>query len=387
MAKVKGEGSVVQLERDKPKGKCRKWQLRVPVGLDPRTGKYRTRTRRVAGTYTEAKAALRSFIAEVEGDRVQTRSGTTFEGQCARFMEQRRLSGSFAASTLAKNESNLKIACRHIGRADFAKVTPDMLNDMYAALLAGDTPSGRPAGGSYVRLVHKTVSLVYKKAVREGLVSENPCDRATPPREDSEPRRALKPQQVAALMAELDPAEETDAAYYLAIALGLRRGEVCGLSWGDVDLDDMSVSVRHSYDVYGNLKSPKTEAGARMLPLSSEVADALRRHREAQEARGVEISPESPVVLDGDGKRLKPDTMGYRWSRDRAALGLEGWKLHELRHSYLTMLAVAGVHPKVMQELAGHSSCAITMDIYTHVNMDSKRQAADTLAKALAAVA
>lgn len=386
MAKVTGEGSIVQLEKDKPKGKCRKWQLRVPVGLDPRTGKYRTRTRRVAGTYTEAKAALRAFIAEIEGDRAPTRSGTTFEGQCARFMEQRRLSGAFAASTLAKNESNLKVACRHIGKCDFAKVTPDMLNEMYAALLAGDTTSGAPAGGSYVRLVHKTVSLVYKQAIKEGLVSENPCGRATPPREDSEPRRALRPQQVAALMAELDPAEEADMAYYLAISLGLRRGEVCGLSWGDVDLEDMSVSVLRSYDVYGNLKSPKTAAGVRLLPLSPEVAGALRRHREAQEARGLDVAPESPVVLNGPGERLKPDTMGWWWRRDRAGLGLEGWKLHELRHSYLTMLAVAGVHPKVMQELAGHSSCAITMDIYTHVNMDSKRQAADTLSKALASV-
>ena len=72
MAKVTGEGSIIQMEKDKPKSKCRKWQLRVPVGLDPRTGKYKTRTRRVNGmTYTKAKKALRDFIEgnfKVEGD-------------------------------------------------------------------------------------------------------------------------------------------------------------------------------------------------------------------------------------------------------------------------------------------------------------------------------
>lgn len=91
MAKVIGEGTIVQLEKDKPKSKCRKWQLRVPVGLDPRTGKYKTRTRRVNDmTYTQAKKALRDFIEEIEDDRVWKRTGTTFEECAADFMEPAR---------------------------------------------------------------------------------------------------------------------------------------------------------------------------------------------------------------------------------------------------------------------------------------------------------
>ena len=79
MAEVKGQGSIIQLEKDKPKSKCRKWQLRASVGMDPRTGKYKTRTRRFSGTYTQAKAALREFIAEIEDNRVHVRAGTTFK--------------------------------------------------------------------------------------------------------------------------------------------------------------------------------------------------------------------------------------------------------------------------------------------------------------------
>ena len=100
MAKVIGEGTIVQLEKDKPKSKCRKWQLRVPVGLDPRTGKYKTRTRRVNDmTYTQAKKALRDFIEEIEDDRVWKRTGTTFEECAADFMERRDLSGEFSQNT------------------------------------------------------------------------------------------------------------------------------------------------------------------------------------------------------------------------------------------------------------------------------------------------
>ena len=77
--------------------------------------------------------------------------------------------------------------------------------------------------------------------------------------------------------------------------------------------------------------------------------------------------------------RVNPNSLEGWWNRDRKSLGLDGWTFHELRHSYLSALALKGVHPKVMQELAGHASSQITMDIYTHVNMDAKREAADAL--------
>ena len=71
---------------------------------------------------------------------------------------------------------------------------------------------------------------------------------------------------------------------------------------------------------------------------------------------------------------MTPGSLSRWWKQDSARLGLEGWNFHELRHTYLTLLALNGVHPKVMQELAGHYSSQITMDIYTHVNMEAKRR-------------
>ena len=80
-------------------------------------------------------------------------------------------------------------------------------------------------------------------------------------------------------------------------------------------------------------------------------------------------------MLDFYAQRVHPDTFGKWWERDRKLLGLDGWCLHELRHSYLSMLAQQGVHPKVMQELAGHYSSQISMDIYTHVTSDMQQEA------------
>ena len=277
----------------------------------------------------------------------------------------------------------MKAACRHIGKARFERVTPEMLNDMYAAMRAGDTLSGKPASGTYIRNIHTQVSLVYKQAVKEGRVAENPCERATPPRNDTKPKRAMSARAMADFIGELVVTDEHDFAYWLMAKLGLRRGEVCGLSWEDVDEGAQTVSINHSYDSRRNLKDTKTSAGRRVLPLTDEAAEAFQAHRDQQIVKGFPAAPEDPVVITEAGTRVHPDILEKWWKRDRQALGARDFTMHELRHSYLTALARNGVHPTVMQELAGHASSAITMDIYTHVSMDGKRQAAEKLEKAL----
>ena len=384
--KVKGEGTIVQLEKDKAKGKCRKWQLRVSTGKDPRTGKYRTKTRRFSGTYTQAQAAMREFIAQIEGDQVVTRTGTTLNEVVADYLEKHRAAGDLAPTTLQHYASELKAACAHLGHADVSEITPRDLEDMYSSLRAGDTLSGRPMIESSVNRVHRVLKTVFRELINEGALTSNPLDKATPPSRATRERRALTPERLRELIDALDCEGEAECGYFLAASLGLRCGEVCGLSWGDVDFAQGIVSVRHSYDHFGNLKSPKTRAGLRRLPMAPFVAEGLRRHRDAQskrlaaEGRDPLQADDAPVILGLDGERMRPDRLSARWrDRDSGPLGLKGWCLHELRHSYLSMLAAQGVHPKLMQELAGHSDSHITMDIYTHVNMDQKRGAADVV--------
>ena len=145
MAEVSGNGTIFQMEKDKPKSRCRKWQLRVSTGLDPRTGKYKKKTRVFRGTYTEAKAALRDFIEEVEGDRVQGKTTYTFEQYAERYLKRRELNKEIAATTLERQRQHFKAASMHIGKANLASITPTMLDDMYIAMLSGDTLSGKPS--------------------------------------------------------------------------------------------------------------------------------------------------------------------------------------------------------------------------------------------------
>ena len=388
MASTKGAGSIIKLEKDKPNNKCRKWQLRVSLGKDPRTGKYLQRTRVVKGPYSAAKSELRKFVEEVENDRVQSRTDYTFESYCERYITRRGLTKEVAATTLDRQRQQFKSAIRHIGKVKLEKITPMMLDNMYIAMLGGDTLSGKPAGGSYVNQLHDNITLVFRQAQKEGLLVSNPCDNANPPRMDTKPKRAMSPQQAHAFIESLDPKSDKECAYLLAITMGLRRGEVCGLSWQDIDFERKVADIRHSFDCLGNLKGTKTKAGTRVLPLSEKTLEILRIHKEAQLARYkrtnqwrkpeegyLEQTPDGPVVSTLYGKRMLPTTLSRWWTEDRAKFGLDGWTFHEFRHTYLTLLAIKGVHPKVMQELAGHYSSQISMDIYTHVNMESKREA------------
>lgn len=172
---------------------------------------------------------------------------------------------------------------------------------------------------------------------------------------------------------------------------------ICELSWGDIDFKRGIIDISHSYDTLGNLKETKTKAGMRLLPLPENVAEALMEHKKAQKERYdrtnqwrkphegyIEQTDESPVISDNTDSRVLSSSLSRWWTEDRVKYGLEGWCLHELRHTYLTMLALSGVHPKVMQELTGHYSSQITMDIYTHVNMDAKRDAVAAVSKAFA---
>ena len=395
MANVEGGGYIVQRDKSKPKSKCRKWELRVPTGLDPRTGKYKTKSRRFNGTYTEAKKALRGFVDEIEHDSVQGRTSYTFEEYCERFLERRALGKEVAETTQRRQRCQFNAACRHIGKANLASITPAMLDDMYIAMLKGDTLSGKPSGGSYVNQIHDNITLVFEQAKKEGILVKNPCDAANPPKMDTKEKRALNPDRAHVLIAMLDEKDDRECAYLLAITMGLRRGEICGLSWGDIDFERGIVDISHSYDTMGNLKETKTKAGMRLLPLPENVADALREHKKAQKERYdrtnqwrkpeegyIEQTDGSPVISDISGGRVLPSSLSRWWTEDRAKFGLKGWCLHELRHTYLTLLALSGVHPRVMQELAGHYSSQITMDIYTHVNMDAKREAVAAVSKA-----
>lgn len=393
MASKTGNGSIVQLEKDKPKGKCRKWKLVVSLGRDPITGRYPQKNRNFHGTWTEAQKALREFVDEIENGTVLQRSSWTFNDYIDHFVELREASGELTAISLDATKKRLHSIGYLIGNLKLQEISPSVLNIAYIDLRKGKSKSGKKLSGTTVNSIHKSVSVMLGQAVKEGIIRENPCRKADVPKKDTQERKPLTSEQVHKLLDELNPVEPMELAVILCTTLGLRRGEAVGLSWGDVDFIGNTVNVCHSFDRFRNLKSPKTAAGARILPMSQFTANALHRRHAAQLAlygngpnEFVNSTPEGPVMKPGTAiitgdyeKRVNPDSFSRWWRENRNRLGVPDTTLHELRHSFLSIAAQQGVHPSVMQKLAGHNSPKITLDIYTHVNMDQQRRAMEAM--------
>lgn len=401
MAKQPRKGTIVQLDKGKdgkkPKSKCRKWKLVVSLGLDPATGKYPQKAKRFYGSYSEAEKELRSFVEEIEGGTVVRKSTWTFNEYAERFMKLKEASGELAAKTLKSKRGSLAGMGYAIGHMKLQDITPSVIENAELDMRNGKSRSGRKLSGTTMRSYHSAASEMMDHAKKAGVIGVNPFDEVQPPRYDTKEKGAMTGKAYGKLLDKLDPTDGMEIAVLLCATLGLRRGEACGLSWGDIDFEENTVFIQHSYDDFDNLKAPKTDAGKRILPLPDFTRNALIERKAAQIAMvdgisegytykrkdgKIDLLPEIPVATSDLATRIHPQKLSSWWFDARESFGAKGICLHQLRHTFLSLAAEQGIHPSVMQKLAGHSNPTITMKIYTHVNVDAKKAAIEALQNA-----
>jgi integrase len=272
------------------------------------------------------------------------------------------------------------IAPSDLGRKPLQDVTP---HDVQAFL------AGRRDAGLSPRTVQYLYSIIrqsFGQAHRWALVQRNVALLVDPPRIMRRDVTTLTATQARALLRAVE-GERLYPLLVLALGTGMRRGELLGLRWADVDLERGTVTVRASLSrVGGELvrDTTKNDKVRRVSPPASVIA-ALREHRKAMSAERLQ-PPSGLVFTTGDargrghgGKAIEPRNL-LRWYK--AALrsaGLPDIRFHDLRHSVATILLEAGVHPRVVMEILGHSAISITMDTYSHVMPHVQRDALGTM--------
>lgn len=360
-----------QLESGKPRGKCRKWLLRVSTGLNPRTGKYGEKTKTFSGTYREAKAALAEFEQEVENQSSNAPGRKlTFEQLAEEYVPHRLNMKQIEESTANKIEGLLDALSRHIGKMPAGKLEPYMIQNAVKAMLSGDSASGKPLSGTYVNMALQTASTMYNVyAIPQGLATNNPFDAVERPRVDTEEREPLSKEQQEHLAETCMPTDRHHAAVMLALLAGLRRSECVNLKWKHVNLID------------GFLMLPDTKAHNRKLT-AIPVQEALvvyllaRKEEQARQMKkyGVIQNDEHAVCANELGDPLDPKVLGRWWQRNRKKLGCEGVHFHDLRHTFATETAKI-LPPKIIQQLLRQKDERVSMRIYTHVNTDDLEEA------------
>ena len=245
-----------------------------------------------------------------------------------------------------------------------------------------DASGGRAKGSVQHR--KKVLVMIFKHAVREGVADINPASLAHTPKGTGEKKRqAATPEEEAQVLRSLaddDLPLGVSLPPAFALLAGMRRGEICGLKWEDIDFDKNTITVHRSVD-YSNpslplIKTPKTAAGVRTIPLLSLLRDRLLR-----------ISPRNPETFVCSGTVNPPPLVFVTWhytSTYKAKYNIQAG-LHQLRHSYATRAFEAGLDAKQAQSLLGHASVKTTMDIYTDFRRKSLEDAAKKLEMSLTA--
>ncbi len=271
-----------------------------------------------------------------------------------------------------------------IGTVLLSNLKPTDIQKMHRdALDAGLSP--RSTG-----FIHRLLSQALNHAERWGLVDRNVARLAPPPKVARTEAKFLTAEEAARLV-EAARATPYYAVIALGLATGLRRGELLGLQWGDIEFERSTLhvvrSLAHVPNGQTRAQQVKTESSRRIVALSPNAVLLLRAHREQVEAvqakAGGQLKAKDFVFSHPTGKPFPPDTVSKAFRRIAKAAGIDDARLHSLRHSHASILLNAGANLKDVSTRLGHSSIAITADIYAHPSAERQAEIAARFDEAL----
>jgi integrase len=364
------------------------FEIRYSFGVDPATGKRKIATATVRGSRKEAERELRRLLHAVDTSEHVDPSRVTVREWLTTWLDAVR------AEVAPKTHERYGEIVAHflapaLGNLQLGKLAPVHIQQAYNTLATSGRRDGKEGGLSprTRRHIHRILSSALTRAVEHQLVSRNPCDafRRRLPKVERHEMATLTAEQAQRLLA----AVRHTRVYWpvlIALATGMRRGEILALRWRNVDLDRGSIRVVESLEQTKTglrAKAPKSEK-ARAITLPAFAIDELRRLKREQGEElfrlGVPQAGDTLLCARADGEPMQPRSLTHEFTRLVGRLkDIPRVRFHDLRHSHATQLLLAGVHPKVAQERLGHSTISVTLDLYSHVSETMQEDAAAKL--------
>lgn len=302
--------------------------------------------------------------------------------------------------TYARYEIYLKRINQGIGHLKLKDITPLQLNAFYRSLEAdgvnqrkrydenGDLINNGKLAPKTILDHHRVISKILSTAVKWGLLEKNVAMRADPPKVPHREISYLNEQEVRQMLTLL---EKEPIQYQTMITLlvytGIRRGELCGLEWKDIDFENQVMHVVRSAQYIGNktmiTKEPKTKSGIRHFSLSIHACILLKKYKRWQLEQklnaGDRWEESDRLFTSWNGKPIHPDTVTDWFSKFIKRSGLPYVTLHSLRHTNATLMIAEGTDVCTVSRRLGHANTATTLNIYAHALKSKDREAANTL--------
>lgn len=320
-----------------------------------------------AGTIGSAKYALGSFLDQWLETVKSNLASSTYE------------------SYVQTVNLHLKPA---LGNIALGKLKPIDIQRYYTAELNGGRKDNKKTVGSglsstTVLYHHRVLHRALETAVKWGLISRNPADMVDPPRKAKKEINTLNEKQIHILLSGIKD-EYLYMPVFLAVMTGMRRGEILGLRWRDVDLQNGIIYVTQAlYQRKAGIPTftePKTPQSKRAIQISDAVIKALEKHKAEQDKNRSyftsKYAPYDLVCCMQDGKPINPESLSSYFADTTKRLGFPV-RFHDLRHTHASLLLKAGINPKIVSERLGHNSIEITLNTYSHVMPGLQKEAAD----------
>jgi len=344
------------------------YSIVLNLGVNPATGKRKQQWISIKGTKKETEKRLSELLHQLDTGTFMKPGKTTL----AEYLE--KWLSDYAKPNLSPRgfERYAGIIRKHlipdIGSITLTQLRPEHLQKLYAAKLN----SGLSA--RTVRYIHVVIHKALQTAIKWGLASRNVADGVDVPRARRSEMQTWNEDNITLF---LEAAKNTSyyALFYLALFTGMRRSELLGLKWNDVDLifGEVSVtrSLHHLRDGSYIFTEPKSAKSRRTIALPPSAILTLREHHEKQKLErvmlGIPLTGDDLVFSQLDGKPLRPNTVTRAWTMLAGRAGVKVIRLHDARHTHASLMLKQGIHPKIVQERLGHATIAITLDTYSHV--------------------
>ena len=258
-----------------------------------------------------------------------------------------------------------------LGHIKLVALRPDQIQLLYTIKLE------QGLSRRTVQYIHSVLRRALNQALKWGLIYRNPTDAVAPPKPGKQEPKTLTAKQVKQFFDQVAE-HQYYPIYVMAVTMGLRKSEILGLRWQDVGFEQGTVSINHIVtEVQGVITwgSPKTDSSRRTLSMPQVVQDALW---DLQANSG---KAEGLVFTTASGQPISQRNLTRHFHAALEKAGLERMRFHDLRHTAATLLLKENVHPKVVQEMLGHSSISLTLDTYSHVVPGIRKQAAQKMDK------
>lgn len=390
------------MARARKKGKG--YDLRVCCGYDvdgKRIEKYRRWLPDLSMTPKQAeKEAKRQLVLfEDEVKRGKCHDNTTRFHDLAELCMQ-EFEPRLAPKTYIRYGDYLRRINKAIGNVKIRDLTPIQLNAFYRSL-ARDGSNHKPrrdengnvfvGGGLAPKTIvehHRLISKILNTAIRWGMIEGNVASRADPPKLVRQEIKYLDERQTAHMIGLLkhEPIQYRTMILML-LYTGMRRGELCGLEWKDIDFTERRLSVIRTSQYIGHgqiiTKEPKTRSGRRELSLSATACTMLKDYKVWQNTQRLRVGEEwvntDRLFTQCDGKPIYPDMVTEWFGKFLKRHGLPKVTLHSLRHTNATLMIAEGVDICTVSKRLGHANTSITLDVYAHALKTKDSDAADRL--------